>query len=136
MRYARSLHLSFSNSDQSGSGVTGFVLVAPLLCLVLMSGFTLGGLVISKISMQANVRQAARWAALLGSNSNDVRDRAQQSWVPAGFNSCGSEFQISHSTIGVTKFVSVRVIQCLELPLLRKTVSLTVTESEVDERAL
>lgn len=136
MLCARLSRLSFSNSDQNGSGVTGFVLVAPLLCLVLMTGFTLGGLVMSKINMQANVRQAARWAALLGSNSSDVREKAQESWVPAGFNSCGSEFQISHNTIGVTKFVSVRVINCLELPLLRKAVSLTVTESEVDERAL
>ena len=110
--------------------------MTPLLCLVLIIGFTLGGLVISKINMQANVRQAARWAALLDSNSSDVREKAQKSWVPMGFNSCGSEFQISHSSIGVTKFVSVRVVQCLELPILQKVVSLTVTESEVDERAL
>lgn len=136
MHYVRSLHRNLSNSNQSGSGITGFVLVAPLLCLVLMLGFTLGGLVVSKISMQGNVRQAARWAALLGSNSSDVRDKAQNSWVPIGFSSCGSEFQILHSTIGVTKFISVQVTQCLKLPIFEKQVSLTVTETEVDERAI
>lgn len=136
MLCARSLRPNCAYSDQSGSGVTGFVLVAPLICLVLIMGFTLGGLVISKTSMQANVRQAARWAALVGSNSSDVRQKAHQFWLPLGFGTCGSDLQITRKNIGVTKFVSVRLNQCLELPILRNVVTLTVTESEVDERAI
>ena len=136
MLCARLLRRSHSLSNQKGSGVTGFVLVAPLLCLVLVMGFTLGGVVICKASMQANLRQAARWAALYDSNPSAVRDNAQQFWLPIGFATCGSDLQIAHNNIGVTKFVTLRVNQCLELPIFQKVVSITVTQSEVDERAI
>jgi hypothetical protein len=136
MHYIRSLRPNLKMTNERGSQVVGFALVAPLLVTLAVALFQIVGIGICKVSLAAATREAAHLAALKGSSNYLVMRSASDYWKPSGLRSCGKSSSTKRMKSSGISFVVVQVQQCLEIPILNKRVNLITTVRELDEGKL
>ena len=119
-----------------GSGVVGFVLVAPLLVGVFIS--------VGQISMIAADKSAINSAATIGARAASAADasnlagyRAATSVLASrGINFQDAKISISNQRIAGIDYVQVTVVRDIEIQFINKSISLSATSRSIDERTL
>ena len=136
MRFIRLQPHNSLDSGERGSQVVGFALVAPVLISVALLLLQVVGIVICKVSISAATGSATHLAALKGSSVVEVKRLAHNYWIPSGFQDCGHTTSIKRTKSFEVNFVVIRSEQCLDVPLLKRQVSLVSFARELDEGKL
>ena len=122
-------------SSDLGSGIVGFVLVAPLLVLVFVS--------IGQIVMLVADKSVLNSAAVIGARSASASDATNNSGRAAALTVLASRSPNFNGNISVSReriqglgYVNVTVSQDFRISLVNRSVTLTATARTIDEKLL
>ncbi|GEM_PF-1041041 len=123
-------------SRETGSGLVGFVLVAPLLVSVFIA--------VGQISMIVGDKSVLNSAATIGARAASAADASnEQGYIAASkiLESRGGDFKsakisVIQERIAGIDYVRVSITREIEIQLIDQKISLTSTARCVDERAL
>ena len=135
MRFEVFRNLRNANGD-IGSGVVGFVLVAPLLVGVFIA--------VGQISMIVADKSVLNSAATIGARAASAADATNLAGYRAattvlasrGINFQDARISVSNQRIAGIDYVQVTVVRDIEIQIINKAISLSATSRSVDERTL
>ena len=134
MRFEAFHSLNRLDSD-SGSGIVGFVLIAPLLVLVFISIGQIGMLVADKSILNSAAVIGARTASAADATNSSGRTAALAVLGSRGANFDGN-IAVTHERIQGVGYVRVTVSQEVRIKLLNRSVTLAATARAIDEKLL
>lgn len=122
--------------SENGSGVVGFVLIAPLLVAVFIAIGQIAMLVADKSVLNSAAAIGARTAGAADASNEEGRNAALKVLASHGFESNSNSILISQElTQGVT-YVLVSVSQVMEIPYLGQKIEITGNARAIDEASL
>ncbi len=123
-------------STETGSGLVGFVLVAPLLVAVFIAVGQISIIVADKSVLNSAATIGARAASAADASNVTGYNAASRVLASRGGDFQSANISVIQERIAGIDYVRVTVTREIEIQLINQSISLTATSRSVDERTL